>query len=172
MSENPYHFSSAGMVSGNPDSKELELAERGDRLIANVLDGLLVLVPILCMGSAVVLAAVGSERSGSESWYLIAAVLGLVSLILFAMLLYYQLNMFAESGQTWGRRKQSIKIVRTDGSRVSVGRLIVYRNLAIQAIGMIPFVGGIFPLVDILMIFRDNRLCLHDQIADTKVVKA
>lgn len=171
MTENPYQFSSAEIVPQDPSSKELEMAERVDRLLANLLDGVLVMVPTAFMVGAMVLAIVGSEKNES-SLYMIAAVLGLVSLILFGMLLYFQLTMFAESGQTWGRRKMSIKIVRTDGSRVSVGRLIVYRNLAIQALGMIPFVGGFVGLVDILMIFRDNRLCLHDQIADTKVVKA
>ncbi|HNY30363.1 MAG TPA: RDD family protein [Fibrobacteria bacterium] len=171
MSDNPYQFSTAEIVPKDPDSEELEMAERIDRLLANLLDGVLVMVPTMLMIGAMVLAILGSEKDVS-SFYTIAAVLGLVSLILFAMLLYYQLGMFAESGQTWGRRKMSIKIVRTDGSRVSVGRLIVYRNLAIQALGMIPFVGSVVPLVDILMIFRDNRLCLHDQIADTKVVKA
>ncbi|MBK9575874.1 MAG: RDD family protein [Fibrobacterota bacterium] len=173
MSNNPYQFSSAEIASPDKDSGELEMAERMDRLIANLLDGVLVMVPTALLIGAGVLAILGAQGNFDESAsYLIAAILGLVGLALCGALLYYQLNMFAESGQTWGRRKMSIKIVRTDGSRVSVGRLIVYRNLVIQAISMIPFVGGIVPMVDILMIFRDNRLCLHDQIADTKVVKA
>lgn len=172
MSNNPYQFSSAEIITPSNDSKELEMAERVDRLVANLLDGVLAMVPTMLMIGALVLAVIEGERGGSGGMYMIAAVMGLASLILFGLLVYYQLSMFAASGQTWGRQKQGIKIVRTDGSRCSVPRLIVYRNLAIQALGMIPFVGSVVPLVDILMIFRDNRLCLHDQIADTKVVKA
>ena len=37
---------------------------------------------------------------------------------------------------------------------------------------MVPFVGGLVSLVDALLIFRDDRRCLHDEIADTIVVTA
>jgi hypothetical protein len=36
---------------------------------------------------------------------------------------------------------------------------------------MIP-VSYIYPLIDVLLIFRSSRKCLHDSIADTIVVKA
>jgi uncharacterized RDD family membrane protein YckC len=39
-------------------------------------------------------------------------------------------------------------------------------------IGAVPFVGFVYSLVDIFFIFRDDRRCLHDLIAGTKVVKA
>ena len=39
-------------------------------------------------------------------------------------------------------------------------------------IALIPVVGWLYGLVDALMIFRDSRKCLHDNIADTIVVKA
>jgi len=33
-------------------------------------------------------------------------------------------------------------------------------------------IGPLLAMVDILLIFRSSRQCVHDQIADTKVVKA
>jgi hypothetical protein len=39
-----------------------------------------------------------------------------------------------------------------------------------QAIAMIPYVGNVIALIDVLMIFRTSRKCLHDDIAGTKVI--
>ena len=36
----------------------------------------------------------------------------------------------------------------------------------------IPFIGVFYVLVDCLLIFRESHQCLHDNIADTIVVKA
>lgn len=35
----------------------------------------------------------------------------------------------------------------------------------------IPFIGGFMPLIDVLLIFRKSRKCLHDDLAGTIVVK-
>ena len=40
------------------------------------------------------------------------------------------------------------------------------------AVTMVPFIGGVYALVDCLLIFRASHKCLHDNIADTIVVKA
>jgi uncharacterized RDD family membrane protein YckC len=58
--------------------------------------------------------------------------------------------------------------VRADGSRVSLGRLILLRNVVVWILSMIP----LFSIVDALFIFGEARQCLHDKIADTIVVKA
>ena len=36
----------------------------------------------------------------------------------------------------------------------------------------VPIVGAFYALVDCLLIFRESRRCLHDNIADTIVVTA
>jgi uncharacterized RDD family membrane protein YckC len=79
------------------------------------------------------------------------------------------LNMY---GQTIGKRMLGIKVVRTDGDEVSLGRFIFLRFLPIALLGRIPFVGPIIGLVDCLLIFGDDRRCLHDVFADTIVVYA
>jgi uncharacterized RDD family membrane protein YckC len=50
--------------------------------------------------------------------------------------------------------------------------LIVKRVIAIQVLSMIPYFGSFVNLVDALLIFRENRRCLHDDFAGTKVIKA
>jgi uncharacterized RDD family membrane protein YckC len=65
-----------------------------------------------------------------------------------------------------------IRVVRTDGTRVGFGRFIFLRWLPVMLLGMIPLLGYVVSLLDVLLIFRENRLCLHDNFADTKVVTA
>ena len=43
--------------------------------------------------------------------------------------------------------------------------------VTVWAILAIPKVGGVLALADILFVFRDDRRCLHDQIAGTRVVE-
>ena len=51
------------------------------------------------------------------------------------------------------------------------GRAIGLRYLLNWFLMMLPFIGGIYGLVDALLIFRASRKCLHDNMADTIVVK-
>ena len=72
------------------------------------------------------------------------------------------------NGQSIGKKLLGIKVVRSDGSAVSLARLIWLRNVVNWVIHVVPFYG----LVDSLFIFGESRQCLHDKIADTIVVKA
>ena len=60
----------------------------------------------------------------------------------------------------------------SSGERATIGRLLGLRYLVGWVIAMIPFIGVIYSLLDCLLIFRESRQCLHDNIADTIVVKA
>lgn len=52
-------------------------------------------------------------------------------------------------------------------------KLILMRYATIHAIGQIPILGAIFGFVNVLFIFiGDQRQCLHDKFAGTKVVVA
>jgi uncharacterized RDD family membrane protein YckC len=71
-------------------------------------------------------------------------------------------------GQTMAKRLLEIKVVRSDGSQASLGRIFWLRNVVNRLLGVIP----LYSLVDVLWIFGEKRQCLHDLIADTIVVKA
>jgi uncharacterized RDD family membrane protein YckC len=73
-------------------------------------------------------------------------------------------------GGTLGKKLLGMRIVRTDGSRADFARLVFLRAGLTMVICMIPLIGGLVALVDMLLIFRDSRKCLHDNIADTIVV--
>ena len=76
------------------------------------------------------------------------------------------------NGQTIGKKLAGIKVVRSDGSKASLGRIFWLRNIVNAIPSAIPFLGSLYGLVDHLFIFGDKRQCLHDKIADTVVVTA
>jgi uncharacterized RDD family membrane protein YckC len=106
-----------------------------------------------------------------------AGVVGALGILVWNAVLVYR------HGQTIGKRMMGIRVVRTDGSRVAFARYLFLRYLALVVIctvlGVIGTVvlhfkhlGSLLQLADYLLIFRASRLCLHDNIADTKVVTA
>ncbi len=92
---------------------------------------------------------------------------------LFGVVVFLVINgaFLARDGQTIGKKVMKTKIVRNDGSKADFGRLLGYRYAPIWICQMIPFVG-LLCLLDVLFIFRESRHCIHDDIADTKVIKA
>lgn len=96
--------------------------------------------------------------------------IGFICLSYLALLIAqtYYLVMF---GQSLGKKVIGIKIVRIDDERVpGFAKVILLRSFIPNLIGAIPYVGWVFVLVDYLFIFRDDRRCLHDLFAQTKVV--
>jgi uncharacterized RDD family membrane protein YckC len=72
------------------------------------------------------------------------------------------------NGQSIGKKLLNIKVVRTDGGPITLGRLFWLRNVVNGLISVVPLYG----LIDVLFIFGENRQCLHDKLADSVVIKA
>ena len=66
------------------------------------------------------------------------------------------------------KRMLEIRVVRSDGSQASLGRIFWLRNVVNCLLGIIP----LYSIIDLLFIFGERRQCIHDLIADTIVVKA
>ena len=79
--------------------------------------------------------------------------------------------LLANRGQTIGKFVMKTQIVSDGGELVPLMPLFLKRYLLIWFIGSLPFVGRLFSLADALVIFRDNRKCLHDEFAGTKVIR-
>ena len=75
-----------------------------------------------------------------------------------------------KQGQTIGKYFLGMKIVNSEGEVPTPTRVLGLRYLAVMIIGQIPVAGGIFTLVDALFIFRSDKRCIHDLMADTYVV--
>lgn len=67
-----------------------------------------------------------------------------------------------------GKRLLEIRVVRSDGSQASLGRIFWLRNVVNVLLGIIPLYG----IIDVLLIFGVRRQCIHDSVADTIVVRA
>ncbi|WP_233261581.1 RDD family protein [Vitiosangium sp. GDMCC 1.1324] len=139
-----------------------QLAEPGARFVAVLVDRLAVFLPFL------VTSILGGVLSRGDE----AAIVGVLSIL--GMLgslgvLGYQLHLISTTGQSIGKRMMGILVVRTDGKPIDLGRLVLLRNLVPEFINMATC--GLFGIVDPLLIFTSERRCLHDHIADTKVVK-
>ena len=96
-----------------------------------------------------------------------ARMVGLSLVIFFAV----QGVPLARRGQTLGKMMLGLRIVRPDGGRVPALRMFGLRYVVGTLVGAVPVIGWIYSLLDALLIFRASRRCLHDQIADTIVVR-
>ncbi len=141
-----------------------ELAGRGNRLLAVLVDLVIQVVVVL-----VVMALLGMSLWNPDPSVATQVVGYLVGLLAFVLI---QGTLLVKHGQTWGKRLLGLRIVRPDGARCSAGRVLGLRYGVGFVIGAIPLVGVVYGLVDALLIFRASRKCLHDNIADTIVVKA
>ena len=163
---NPY-AAPAARVADAPVDAELVKSGRLARLGAVMIDGLVVAVPVVIFAIALPGMQDGSgEPSAGAGTLMLLAGLGLVA---FAI---YQLVQLHRTGQTFGKKMVGVRIVRTDGTRASLGRIFGLRYLVPGVIGAIPLLGPLFSLVDPLLIFGEERRCIHDYIADTIVVDA
>jgi uncharacterized RDD family membrane protein YckC len=151
---------------------EQELAGRLERLGAAIIDGLI--VGLLSWG-IIYFAFSGIFATLTSPDSALAASLGAMGVMVVLYFgLYAGINwvFLKENGQTVGKKVLGIRIVRTDGTQADVMRILFLRYLPIQIVGMVPIIGGLIAILDALLIFRESRKCLHDNIADTIVVKA
>jgi len=175
--------------SGGPldESPDAPLAGRGARLGASILDNLIVsgvvLFTLIPLGLLGVLGSVQDVDDATAAFGGIAAILGMG----FVFLIYggIQAYLLSTRGQTIGKMITRVRIVKLNGNpagflgavflRIFVSSLL-FGGIAIVAMfalgDEIGIVGNIANIADSVFIFRDDRRCIHDLIAGTKVVRA
>lgn len=141
------------------DDEVVVLAERGTRLWGRFVDDLLVGVSFI--PSLFVID--DFKRDFAQSLMIMGA--------LPLMVLCAQWYLVATTGQSLAKRWLRIKIVRLDGSPAGFVSGVLLRSWVAFFLQCVPYVGSVIGLVDSLMIFGDQRRCLHDHIAGTKVVQ-
>ncbi|MEZ4374933.1 MAG: RDD family protein [Polyangiaceae bacterium] len=148
-------------ASSTSDSMFIK-AERGTRFAAKLIDGLCD-VGAMLPGLAILFAGGAANEEALTVVGVLVMVAGLLGVAI------YQWIGIVKSGQTVGKRMMKIKVVKQDGSAVDFVSGVVLRNwiLAIAA-----QVVGAIGLVDALMIFTEQRRCLHDMLASTDVIVA
>jgi len=166
---NPYAPPQAAVLDIADPAAGAVLADRGTRLGASILDGLIVGVMVYLPLIVATLVTGASQDVSAERPDLSGLAIGsIVALAGFVVWLAITIKFMIANGQSIGKKACGIKVVRRDGSRASVSRLIWLRNVVNGVLGLIPLYG----FIDALFIFGEARRCLHDHIADTIVVKA
>ena len=162
---NPYQAPESSVFDPTGESLN-DLAGRGIRLGAAIIDGIvqsIIVFPLLWSLGVWEFLLRGEAMSSAQNLQL-----GLVGVVVFMLLQGYLLK---SRGQTIGKLALGIKIVRLGGAQPEFGALIGLRYLPQWIIQNIPSVGSMLLIVDVLLIFRDDRRCIHDLIAGTQVVR-
>lgn len=180
--QNPFSPPRANVQDHVEADVSLVDATRPSRFLAFLIDCAPAVVLGIVFGVGV--AAYAGTHPGSTFESLVLgsgvaiALMGVAAIAWFA----YNAVLVYKYGQIFGKRMMGIRVVRTDGSRVGFGRFIFLRWLPLAVVSAVlgaifgrrghPFWSYLVTLVDLLLIFRASRQCLHDTIADTRVVTA
>lgn len=169
-------------ASGGGDARSTDagpvLAERTRRLVAASIDHLvflLCLIPGLVRFAPAFLELVEKTIETNQPpdqavleqmladafgpWSLLLLFVGVVQIVLLSL-----------RGQTLGKLVCRIRIVRLNGARAGFLHAFLLRSAVIGFISGVPVVGWMIAVIDPLLIFREDRRCLHDLIAGTAVV--
>lgn len=170
---NPYAPPRAVVQDIASSSEQMMAADRGTRLGAQILDGLIfgvmVYLPFLvAAGVFGAMNAAATQEDFTGSFNTIFGIAGLIGCIGLAVWGWLTFTYVKRNGQSIAKKLLGIKVVRSNGDSATVGRIFWLRNLLNGFISLVPLYG----LIDALFIFGESRQCLHDKIADTIVIKA
>jgi uncharacterized RDD family membrane protein YckC len=162
--EGPYGGNPYGDMSGAADPLEgmPPLANRGKRLLARIIDALIIGIPVaLILG----LAQGGYDTTDDGRTYGEQAVYTLVYVV-------YEGLMLTRSGQTVGKRLMRIRVALLANGAVPQGTSGWLRAVVYQLPPLVPCIGSIFWLVNVLFCTWDKpyQQCVHDKAARTVVV--
>jgi uncharacterized RDD family membrane protein YckC len=143
-----------------------EPADRSTRLAAAILDSLIAAAMIY--GPMLLGLTLGGVIAGSDGAGTMVIATVALTLVGFVAWCWLTIKYVIENGQTIAKKLLNIKVVRSDGSPITLGRIFWLRNFLNGVISIVPLYG----LIELLFIFGESRQCLHDKIADTIVVKA
>lgn len=163
----------AGPVAGST----LENASVGMRFGAALIDGILKSLCWLPTALAVWRAVADDVMAGQQPSVatLMTAMNGVVlkSLPFLIGLAALQCVLLTLRGQSVGKLLLGLRIVRcADNTQAGFLHAFLLRGGIPWMIEQIPLLGGLFWLVDVCFIFGDERRCVHDYIAGTRVVNA
>lgn len=180
----PYHVGPAGMAApgGYGVGAGQQMADRGVRLLAVLVDSgmaLVAMLPAMSLILEMIKLEAAAKQGGEEADLQVAGIMEsmnytgpIIAGVLLLALMIANLYFLTTRGQTLGKMVCKIKIVDLAGQNPGFVKAVLLRAVVPGIIGAVPLLGSIFSLVDPLFIFREDRRCIHDLIAGTKVVTA
>jgi uncharacterized RDD family membrane protein YckC len=148
------------------------LASWGSRLAAYLIDGLILLVPVIVLTIIIVAVAVSNDVAG---W--VTGVIGFLVYIV-AAFLYAPFLMARDgvhNGQTWGKQTLGIRVIRDSGETMTFGAAAL-REIVVKGLG-VGIASSIIPLIPWFLdyfwpLWDDENRALHDMVVSTHVVAA
>jgi len=145
-------------------------ASIAQRLIANVVDGLGAIVVVafsLWLSYWLSTQGIGESAFQNLTRHTKLTTNDLVMVSSFGVAYaIFQYFLLSTSGQTIGKKLTMIRIVCTTGEVAGFVQAVVLRDCACRLLGLIPF----FSLINLLVGLGASRRCLHDYIANTRVI--
>jgi uncharacterized RDD family membrane protein YckC len=164
MEVNPYAPPTVDSWKGGQAYASAPLATLGQRLGAAMLDLVIVAVGYIPL----VMGAGMSSGEGGGSSESVSALLAGFGLLILLGIIGVNLFFLVKYGQSIGKRIVGIRVVDKESDvNPGPGKVIGLRVIVNALIGIVPFYG----LVDVLFIFGEERRCIHDLIAGTRVVQ-
>lgn len=161
----PYGGSPYGHASGatDPLAGMPPLANRGKRLLARIIDALIIGIPVGLIAGLI--AGFDYDDNNTNVWQG-----GLYTLIYFI----YEGVMLSKSGQTIGKKVMKIRVAMLRDGAVPTGSSAWGRAAVYQLPTLVPCLGTLFWLVNVLFCTWDQpyRQCLHDKTVKTVAVAA
>lgn len=148
---------------------DLDLATLGRRAVALMVDNLLLSLPLGIVIAVLLLADVMTPQQiagGAEGVESVFAFQLLASVAFLFIGIVYEGVMLSRRGQTVGKKMLGIKVVTPEGNDIA-GRQAWTRSVVRNAFGVLSCLG----IIDYLTAFGRERACLHDQVAQTRVVR-
>ena len=145
------------------DSKEMKVivVGFGPRLLAALIDGAMVSFLSFMLAFVIGFIAIFTNMINTGQGSRALELLTVLSLLIFSII--YYIGFWTNDGQTMGNTIVGLKVVRTDGSRLSAGRaLLRYIGYIINA--------SLFSIGFLWAAFDPKRQGWHDKLADTLVV--
>lgn len=143
--------------------KEMEKVGFFPRLVAYIIDDIIVLVGIVIVSAIFGLSGYATGQVTTEAAFGVLNGIGLIIALVWTF--GYFIFFWSTRGQTPGKMIMGIKIVSTDGGPVTVGKAIL-RLIGYAVSGIVIYLGFLW------VIWDKDKQGWHDKIARTYVVKA
>jgi|CZKI01.1.fsa_nt_gi uncharacterized RDD family membrane protein YckC len=148
---------------------QFEYGGFGLRFVAKFIDGIVLFLAGLAVNMTVAAILFGTPNYFGRALMAVSAHQRLVFQAItipsgMVLAIAYACFFISRWDATPGKMVMGLKIVRSDGAKLSIGR-IVGRYFAEWVSGIILFIGYL------MVIFDDERRALHDRICDTRVIK-
>lgn len=175
MSTNPYSPTAVSLESSAAFAAEgAILATRWERFAGAFIDNICLMIVMMPIMFLLGFGIVASNVETAETLETVPEIVLEMGGVLLAAVIFLALHgyLLATRGQTIGKVLMKTQIVdRTTNAVPHFGPLVLKRYVWIWVIQWIPFFGGLIGFLDAVLIFRESRACLHDDLAGTKVIK-